>query len=207
MLVAQFCPILCNPMDCSPPGSSVCGISQARILEWVAMPSSRGSCQPRGRTRVSCIGSQALYHLNYQGSPTWPPSPAPTSMGWGFHWCESGAQKTLDHSRQVDEFPVAVVTNHQEPSDSKQTLFFYSLDVRSPKSASMVMPQFGHVLPQVPRWCPGFTSSFLWPRCWERDLDLSSDSTSSKLWGLFELPCPRQQNADDHWHTFVLTTK
>ena len=39
----QSCLTLCNPMDCSPPGSSVCGILQARILKWVAMPSSRGS--------------------------------------------------------------------------------------------------------------------------------------------------------------------
>ena len=39
----QSCPTLCNPMDCSPPGSSVQGILQARILEWVAMPCSRGS--------------------------------------------------------------------------------------------------------------------------------------------------------------------
>ena len=43
----QSCPTLCNPMDHSPPGSSVHGILQARILEWVAMPSSRGSSQPR----------------------------------------------------------------------------------------------------------------------------------------------------------------
>ena len=46
---------LCDPMNCSPPGSSVHGIFQARILEWVAMPSSRGSSQPRDRTHVSCI--------------------------------------------------------------------------------------------------------------------------------------------------------
>ena len=43
----QSYPTLCNPMDCSPPGSSVHGILQARILEWVAMPSSRGSSQSR----------------------------------------------------------------------------------------------------------------------------------------------------------------
>ena len=42
-------------MDCSPPGSSVHGIFQARILEWVAMPSSRGPSQPRDRTHVSCV--------------------------------------------------------------------------------------------------------------------------------------------------------
>jgi len=43
VIVAQSCPTLCDPVDCSPPGSSVRGILQARILEWVAIPSSRGS--------------------------------------------------------------------------------------------------------------------------------------------------------------------
>ena len=56
------CPTLCNPMDCSPPGSSVHGTLQARILEWVAISSSRGFSQPRDRTRVSCTGGQILYH-------------------------------------------------------------------------------------------------------------------------------------------------
>ena len=61
----QWCPTLCDPVDCSPPGSSVHGILQARILEWVAMPSSRGSSQPRDRTCVSCVsclGRCVLYH-------------------------------------------------------------------------------------------------------------------------------------------------
>ena len=61
----QLCPTLCNPIDCSPPGSSVHGILQARILEWVAMPSSRGSSRHRDQTcvtYVSCLGRQALYH-------------------------------------------------------------------------------------------------------------------------------------------------
>ena len=51
----QSCPTLCDPMHCSPPGSSVHGILQAGILEWVAMPSSRGSSQPSDQTLVSCI--------------------------------------------------------------------------------------------------------------------------------------------------------
>ena len=46
-LFAKLCPTLCNPMDCSLPGSSVHGISQARVLEWVAVSFSRGSSQPR----------------------------------------------------------------------------------------------------------------------------------------------------------------
>ena len=56
---------LCDSMDCSLPGSSVHGILQARILEWAAVPSSRGSSQPRDQTRisyVSCIGRKVLYH-------------------------------------------------------------------------------------------------------------------------------------------------
>ena len=51
VIVTQVCPTLCNPMDCNPPGSSVNGILQARILEWVAF--SRGSYWPRDQTWVS----------------------------------------------------------------------------------------------------------------------------------------------------------
>ena len=61
----QSCPTLCDPMDCSPPRSSVHGILQARILEWVAMLSSGRSSQPKDRTHVSyvsCIGRRVPYH-------------------------------------------------------------------------------------------------------------------------------------------------
>ena len=51
----QLCPTLSNPMDCNLPGSSAHGILQARTLEWVVMPSSRGSSRPRDWTHVSCI--------------------------------------------------------------------------------------------------------------------------------------------------------
>ena len=54
-LAIQLCPALCDLINWSPPGSSVHGILQARILEWIAMPSSRGSSQPRDWTRVSHI--------------------------------------------------------------------------------------------------------------------------------------------------------
>ena len=63
--VVQSCPILCDPVDCSLPGSSVHGILQARILGWVAMSFSRGSSLSRERTGVfyvSCMGKQVLYH-------------------------------------------------------------------------------------------------------------------------------------------------
>ena len=59
-LLLQLCPTVCDPMDCNPPGSSAHGIRQVRILEWVAMLSSRGFSQSRDQTHVS------LYLLNWQ---------------------------------------------------------------------------------------------------------------------------------------------
>ena len=61
-LVTQSCLTLCEPMNCSPPASSVHGILQARILEWVALSFSRGSSQPRDWTHISWIGRWILYH-------------------------------------------------------------------------------------------------------------------------------------------------
>ena len=63
--VAQSCPTLCDLMDCSLPGSSVQGIFQARVLEWITISFSRGSSQARDQTSiscVSCIGRWILYH-------------------------------------------------------------------------------------------------------------------------------------------------
>ena len=56
----QLCPTLCDPMGCSPPGSSVHGIFQAGVLEWVAISFSRGSSQPRDHTWVSLIVGQCF---------------------------------------------------------------------------------------------------------------------------------------------------
>ena len=68
MCVCSQLPLtLCDPMDWSPPGSSVHGIFQARILEWVTISSSQGSSRPRDRTHISCIsynGRCFLYHCN-----------------------------------------------------------------------------------------------------------------------------------------------
>ena len=67
VLATQLCLTLCDPMDCSPPGSSVHGILQARVLESVAILFSRGSSRPRDPTWVSCTAGR-LYHLNHRGS-------------------------------------------------------------------------------------------------------------------------------------------
>ena len=68
----QSCLTLCDLMECSLPGTPLHGILQARILKWIAMPSSRGSSQPKDQTRisyVSCIGRWVLYHQCHLGSP------------------------------------------------------------------------------------------------------------------------------------------
>ena len=70
-LVMKSLPTLCDPRDCSPPGSSVHGgISQARILEWVAISSSRGSSWPRDRICISCLASE-FFTTEPPGKP-WP---------------------------------------------------------------------------------------------------------------------------------------
>ena len=79
MLLAQLCPTLCKHMGCNQSGSSVHGISQARILEWIAIPFSRRSSQPRDRTRVTYTAGKSLvseppdlafsttrYNINYR---------------------------------------------------------------------------------------------------------------------------------------------
>ena len=68
-LVAQLCLTLCNPMDCSPPGSSVHGILQTRILVWVAVSFSRGSSQPRAQTWVSWIVGRFFTVWAARGAP------------------------------------------------------------------------------------------------------------------------------------------
>ena len=69
LLVTKLCLTLCNPMDCSLPGSSILGIFQARVLGWVAISSSRKSSWPRDRTCISCGSRTGRHILDHCG--TW----------------------------------------------------------------------------------------------------------------------------------------
>ena len=93
----RLCPSLCDPMDCSPAGSSVHGIPQARLLEWVTMPSSRRSSRPKDRIWVSCISCTAgvFFTTELQGKPH-PPHTQPENDLKNF---EEGAQKFRDPLR------------------------------------------------------------------------------------------------------------
>ena len=75
--VTQLCPTLFEPMDCSPPSSSVHWILQARILEWLTIPFSRGSSWPRDRTQVSCTAGRFF--------TIWATREARKNTGMGFH--------------------------------------------------------------------------------------------------------------------------
>ena len=70
VLVSQLCPTVCDSMDCSPPGSSVYGIFQAKILEWFAISFFRGSFLTQGLNVGLLHCRQILHQLRYQGSPT-----------------------------------------------------------------------------------------------------------------------------------------
>ena len=85
----QSCLTLCDPIDCSLSGSSVHGILQARILEWIAIPSSRGSSEPRDQTCISC-----LLHWQAGSLPLAPPGkPALVAQWWGIYpQCRGGGR-------------------------------------------------------------------------------------------------------------------
>ena len=92
----QMCPTLCNCLNCSPPGSSVHGIVQSRILEWVAMPSSRGSSWPRDWTYLSCpsLMPPALAGTFFTTSTTW------KQNRWASIWAKGCKNRIL---RAVDK--------------------------------------------------------------------------------------------------------
>ena len=98
VLVTRSCPTLCNPMDCSPPGSSVHGVLQARILEWVAIPFSRGPSRPRDQSWVS--------HISGKFVTVWTTREA---LIWGHHhlrsrWLKHTPHVCFSHCSQIDDF-------------------------------------------------------------------------------------------------------
>ena len=95
VLITQYCLTLCDPMNCSPPESSVHGILQARILEWVAIPFSRGSSRPRDLTQVCCtagrfftiwateamLNQKAAFHFEVSSTEEYAPCMWSASLG------------------------------------------------------------------------------------------------------------------------------
>ena len=103
VMSAESCLTLCDLMDCSPEGSSVFRIPQARILEWVTMPASRGSSWLRDWTGVSCIAGRFITHwatwegphrlvITAQIGPL-PPTPSPEQVSIYYHMIPAYSQK------------------------------------------------------------------------------------------------------------------
>ena len=102
----QSCPTLWNPLDCSLPGSSVHGIFQARILEWIAISSSRGSSGPRDRTCVPCISCIAGGFFFFL-----PLSHGESPCHQVFAPSESARGKSVSHLFQLLSIPWLVATS------------------------------------------------------------------------------------------------
>ena len=112
VLVAQLCPTLCYPVDCSPPGSSVHGILQARILEWVAIPFSRGYSQPRSPAH------------------SLPSEPAGKLFTWAFTSCQIFAE-CLDMSLLTLTYKCLNCSAHSLLKESKERKRKWSRSVMS----------------------------------------------------------------------------
>ena len=173
VLVARTCPTLGDPMDCSLPGSSVHGILQGRILEWVAIPFSRGSSWPRDGTQVSCIAGRffsvcVTRKAHYNPQSIWRPS-FTSALHINFPF-------PLKEILQEIAKNVPLVFKCS-PSDEPKCTFFlpYRIPWRSLKSLgssfSSLWPLRGcHTRPQVEagpseqsvRWSQAGTSSVDW---------------------------------------------
>ena len=93
---------LCDPMDCSPPGSSVQGILQARILERVAMPSSRESTRPRNQTHISCVSCIAGEFFTHWATYFWI---IKHKQGWCSRWQGQERRQILSGRVSADVMP------------------------------------------------------------------------------------------------------
>ena len=136
---AQSCPTLCDPMECGPAGSSVHGILQARIQEWVAIPFSWGSTQPRDQTQVSYIAGRFLttgeqskekefkLHLSYKLMGSW----CPTLSGSGYMFTQRfiGWNINVGSYRDAGNHPVQFfrVTEKNWRPEKKTALFMVVL--------------------------------------------------------------------------------
>ena len=155
-MVAQSCPTLCYPMDCSPAGCSVHAIPQARILEWVALPFSRVSSQSRDQTRVSCFAGGLC--LSHQGSHEWPLGRAifkealpSQNMDRSGHGCATSLSSAQREGRTTwwwvsSSFSNWIRAVQQGPSVTQ----VHSSGLSTPTSPSQPQPIFAAVLPSLP---------------------------------------------------------
>ena len=144
-----MCPTLCDPMDCSPPGSSVHRIFQARILEWVAISSSRGSSPPEDRTQLSHIAMDSL-PAEPQGKLLFSNTPCRRhKINMKSSWTRFIHSERFDHTRS-EELDSSWREHHLDVMSSLISL---------PVSAH---PLWGHFCHMDPRVTPLITHTHSW---------------------------------------------
>ena len=121
VLVAQLCLTLCNPMDCSPPDSSIHGILQARIMDWVVSSFSEVSSQSRVQTCISCIDRWILYRWATREEATYYPGGIRCCVRLGQHGGSGGLRRALSgghENRKWDHTPRAFGTVRAHTDDA-----------------------------------------------------------------------------------------
>ena len=170
--VAQLCPTLCDPMDCSLPGFSVHRIFQTRILEWVAISFSRGSCWPRDQIQVSHFVGR---HFTKVFDVALIPHPSPKISVSSFHitpviWRYAITTAMFFH---FHEFLHTLLFSAPVPSLSSTKLFYLSSNNAFSRKASMNPPP-SSLAPDTPMslgslclpWIPPLEYRLHEARCW-----------------------------------------
>ena len=114
---------LCDPMGYSPPNFSVCGIFQARILEWLAFPFSRRSSWPRDQTQVSCIAGgffTITYHCPRGNQPHSCTISMLPSVWTSEEWDKSLVQSPLGKRTNCSGFPCSLITSEKDWYDARE---------------------------------------------------------------------------------------
>ena len=160
---AQSCLTLCNPMDCSSPGSSVLGIFQAIILEWIAIPLSRGSSQLRDWIHISCVGRQILTTK----------TPRKSHIGWSVQF---SSVQSLSH---VQLFAMPWIAAHQASlsiTSSWSLLKLMPIELVMP-SRHLILCCPLLLLPPVPPSIRVFSNEstlhMRWPKYWSFSFSIS----------------------------------
>ena len=139
-----------NPMDCSPPGSFIHGILQARILEWVAISSSRGSSWPRDQTYISCIAGSFLTHWATREAPSYTGS---SQIQWEKRTTQAHVQGDKDYQQSRSTW--RLITETSSSPLSQPHIFIYLshiiINIHYFISSFMQQPTFQDVDLKVPQ--------------------------------------------------------
>ena len=195
-LAAKSCLTLCDPMDCSPPGSSVHGISQARILGWVDSSFSRGSFWLKDRAYVSCIGRWLLYHTE--------PPRKPLDM------TQVSSVQSLSRVQLFATPWTAARQASLSITDSQRLLKLMSIESAIPSNHLILCHTLLHppsIFPSIMVFSNESALHIRWPKYWTFSFSISPSNDYSGLINslVFSFPySPTVTSIHDHWKNHSL---